>query len=129
MSKRSSARLSLYYLATYLGLTGLALMISPQASLRLLLSTGTYDDIFVQFLGSFMVALSIIVTQIIRLKLAVLYPTTVVVRIFFITVIIGLYLKSHDPLFLMILGVVSLGLFLTLAGLILDLRNSKKRGI
>jgi hypothetical protein len=76
-------------------------------------------------LGSFMVALSIIVTQIIRLKLAVLYPTTVVVRIFFITVIIGLYLKSHDPLFLMILGVVSLGLFLTLAGLILDLRNSK----
>ena len=123
---RIYARISLYYLATYLFLTGLAFLFAPDFSLSLLLSNRHYDDVFVRFTGAFMIALSIVVSQIIRHRIDVLYPTTLAVRIFFIAVIIGLYWETRDPLFLVILGVVGLGVALTASGLIVDAGRARK---
>jgi hypothetical protein len=110
---KSKTRLSLYYLATYLFLTGVGLLFAPQFSLKLLLATGHYDNAFVEFTGAFMIALSMLVTQIIRHRIEVLYPTTLVVRLFFIVVIVALYMQTQDPLFLIVLAVVGLGVALT----------------
>ena len=44
-------RLSLYYLATYLPLAGLALLFVPDFATKLLLSNRTYDDTFQRLAG------------------------------------------------------------------------------
>lgn len=117
---KSKTRLSLYYLVTYLFVTGVGLLFMPQLSLKLLLSTGHYENTFVQFTGAFMIALSIMVAQIIRYRIEVLYPTTLLVRTFFILVIIALYAETNDPLFLVVLAVVGLGVVLTSTAFLLD---------
>jgi hypothetical protein len=92
-------RLSLYYLATYLSLTGSAFLMVPQWALGLLFATGHYENTFVRFVGAFMIAIAVLVLQIIRYRLEVLYLTTVSVRLFFLAVIVALYIESRDPLF------------------------------
>jgi hypothetical protein len=118
-------RLSLYYLVTYLFVTGIGLLFMPQLSLKLLFSTGHYENTFVQFTGAFMIALSIMVSQIIRHRIEALYPTTLLVRAFFIVVIVALYYETNDPLFLIVLAVVSLGVALTAIAFFLDQRYVK----
>lgn len=125
---KPTTRLSLYYLATYLFVTGFGLLCAPQLSLKLLLSTGHYENTFVQFTGAFMIALSIVVAQIIRHCVVALYPTTLIVRTFFIAVIVALYLQTNDPLFLVVLGVVSFGVALTTTAFLLDRRAEKTKG-
>jgi len=113
-------RYSLFYLATYLFLTGIAFLFVPGPSLRLLFATREYDPVFVRFVGSFMIALSILVTQIIRYRLEILYPTTILVRIFFIVCIVWFFLQTRDPLFLAILAVVLIGATSTSIALLVD---------
>ena len=122
---KPKTRLSLFYLVTYLFLTGVALLFAPQLSLKILFSTGHYENAFVQFTGAFMIALSILVAQIIRHRVAVLYPTTLFVRSFFIVVIVTLYFQTNDPLFLVVLAVVSFGVALTTTAFLLDRRSGK----
>jgi hypothetical protein len=106
-------RLSLFYLATYLSLTGIAFLAAPQLALKVLFATGYYDSVFVRFVGAFMVALSILVVQMIRHRLEVLYPTTLAIRVFFLVVIAGLFYESRDRLFIVIFCVVAVGVALT----------------
>jgi hypothetical protein len=73
-----------------------------------------------QFTGAFMVALSVVVIQIIRHDISILHRTTVAIRLFFIGVIVWLFASTKDPLFLIVLAVVSLGVALTVTGLVLD---------
>ncbi len=42
-----------------------------------------------------------------------MYPTTILVRAFFCICFVVFYLMSKNPLFLVMLGIVGLGLFLT----------------
>ena len=58
--------------------------------------------------------LEILVVQIIRHRLEVLYPTTLAIRAFFLVAIAGLYLETRDRMFILIFGVVALGVALTL---------------
>ena len=113
-------RYSLMYLAGYLLSTGVAFLAAPQRALSLLFATGSYDSVFVQFVGAFMLALGTLVTQIIRHRVAVLYPTTLLVRLFFLAVITAFYLETHDRLFIAIFGVVALGFTLTSAAYLFD---------
>lgn len=117
------ARASLFYLATYLSLTGLGFLLWPTATLALLGTSRSYDLTFVQFTGAFMLALAALVSQIIRLRLDNLHTTTVAVRVFFLVVIARFFASTGDPMFLIIFGVVALGLLLTLSGLVLDYRR------
>jgi thiol:disulfide interchange protein len=106
-------RLSLYYLAGYLTFAGLALLLVPSLALKLLLSNGDYGETFPRLAGMLLIGLAILITQIIRHRIEVLYPTTLVVRLFFLVVFAYLFLSSNDPFFLVVFGIVLLGVNLT----------------
>jgi hypothetical protein len=118
-----SSRDSLYYPATYLSLTGMSLVIAPSWTLGILFSNGQYDGVFVRFVGMCMVALSVLVIQIIRYRLEVLHRTLVFIRVLFIASITWFYFSTWDPVFLVIIGVVGLGVLATTTALILERRR------
>lgn len=113
-------RLSLYYLVTYLTLTGLGLMFAPGAVLTLLMATHTYDDAMPRFVGILMLAIAMIVSQIIRFKVEQLYPITVLVRLVIWVYVLWLYFHSGDTFFVAVLGVVGLGIVLTAVTYLLE---------
>ena len=106
-------RRSLYYLATYLFLTGLAFLLVPQFSLRLLLANHPYSDVFVQFTGVMMIGLAIVVVNVIRIGDARFYPVTLMARIPMWFMILGIYLRSEERALLVVLGVLGLGIVVT----------------
>jgi len=116
-------RLSLFYLAGYLLPTGLLLLAAPRVTLRLLLSTGYYGDVFPRVAGLLLLAIGIIVVQIIRLRVELLYSTTLMVRAVFLLGFLGFYRYTRDPLFLVLLAVVGLGVALTGTSYWLDRRE------
>ena len=106
-------RLSLFYLAGYLTFAGLALLLFPSFALRLLFSNGHYGEVLPRLAGMLLIGLAILVTQIIRHRVEVLYSTTLAVRLFFLAVFTYLYAISGDPFFLVVFGIVALGVVLT----------------
>jgi hypothetical protein len=115
-------RLSLVYLASYLGLGGAGLLLAPQLSLDLLGAKRSYDPVFIQFSGMFMLAMSGVVITFIQHRLEALYKNTIIIRGFFLVCLIWFYRETRDPLFLVILGVVGLGVLFTGISLALDRR-------
>jgi len=109
----NKTRLSLYYLVTYLFVGGACFLFAPQFSTDVLLSNAVYSDELIGAFGMFMVGLGIIVAQIIRLRLQVLYSTSLLVRVFFCICLIFFYVKSLNPMFMMLFGIVFLGVVLT----------------
>ena len=116
--KRTSR--SLYYLAGYLLFAGFALLVAPTPSLRLLLSSAEYGDVLPRLLGAVLAVLGILIVQIIRHRIAALYGTTILVRIFLLAVLVALFAYSADPLFLVLFSVVGLGVVLTGTSYLLD---------
>jgi uncharacterized protein YjeT (DUF2065 family) len=115
-------RLSFVYLMSYLILGGVGLLVAPEFALRLLGATASYPPVLVRFLGAFMVALGIVIVQIARHRVEELYPTTLMVRVVLLATIVWLYFESRDPLFLVLAGIVALGMLLTTAGFLTDRR-------
>jgi hypothetical protein len=109
----SKTRLSLFYLASYLWIGGAGMIFVPQLAATLLLSNAEYSSIMLQSLGMFMIGLGIIVIQIIRLEVKVLYPTTLVVRLVFCICLLVFFVASKNPFFLVLFGIVFLGVLLT----------------
>jgi hypothetical protein len=105
--------MSLFYLAGYLIPTGLGLMVAPATMLKLLFSNGHYDDTFPRFAGVLMLALGMLVVQTIRCRAEALYPATLVVRAVIWGWVLFLYAQTGDPLFLVVLGVVGIGMLFT----------------
>ncbi len=114
---------SLYYLAGYLIVAGLALMAAPQLVLRLLFSNGDYGDVLPRLLGTVLLALGILIAQLIRHRVEVLYSTTLVVRAIILVVLVSLFAYSRDPFFLVLVGVVGLGVIFTGSSYLLDRRG------
>jgi uncharacterized protein YjeT (DUF2065 family) len=106
-------RLSLFYLATYLPIAGILLLLVPDTATKLLLSNRTYDDVFTRLAGALLLAVGTLVIGIIRYRVEVLYPWTVVIRIGLCAVLLALYLRTSDPFFVVIFVVVLIGLVLT----------------
>jgi hypothetical protein len=106
-------RLSLFYVATYLPIAGLALLFAPNFAMKLLLSNRTYDDIFPRLAGALLLALGTLVIQIVRYRLEVLYAWTVIIRIGLLVVLAALAVLSEDPFFVVIFVVVAIGVALT----------------
>jgi hypothetical protein len=106
-------RLSLFYLATYLLGAGIALILAPSLALTVLFAKGHYGDVLPRLLGVVLLALGIVIVQIIRHRLEVLYTTTLLVRAFIMLVLAGLLVYSGDPLFISLMVVVGLGMVLT----------------
>jgi hypothetical protein len=74
-------------------------------------------------LGVVLLALGIVIVQIIRHQLEVLYPTTLIVRTLIVAVLTGLFIYSHDPLFIALVVVVGFGMVLTGSSFLLDRRS------
>ena len=117
-------RLSLFYLIGYLVPSGLALLIAPQLTLKLLFSNGNYGEVMPRLAGLFVLTLGIMAAQIIRHRMEALYTTLLTVRGGILVVLFGLYLYSGDPLFITLILVVGLGVVLTGTSYWLD-RQSK----
>ena len=113
-------RFSLFYLAGYLIPAGLLLLVAPTFSTRLLLSNGDYGNVFPRLAGMLLIGLGILVVQIIRFHLDMLYTTTLAIRLFFCVCFIIFYLMSQDPFFLVLLAIVAFGLILTGTSYLLD---------
>lgn len=118
--------LSLIYVAAYLLGAGIFLLLAPRLTLRLLLSTGDYGEILPRLAGLLLVGLGILVVQIIRYRVAALYATTVAVRAGFCVGFVALYALSRDPLFLVLLAVVGLGVLGTSVSYVLDKRQGAR---
>ena len=119
-------RLSLFYLGTYLPIAGLALLFVPDFATKLLLSNRTYDEVFVRLAGAVLLALGILVIQIIRYRVEVLYSTTLAVRLGLLVVLLWLYALSSDPFFLVLFVVVGVGVVLTGTSYYLDRRDRSR---
>ena len=113
-------RFSLFYLAGYLIPAGLLLLIAPTFSTRLLLSNGNYGDVFPRLAGMLLIGIGVLVVQMIRLHLDMLYTTTLAIRLFFCVCFIVFYLISQDPFFLVLLVIVAFGLVLTGSSYLMD---------
>ena len=81
-----------------------------------------YDDAPLRLAGIALTALGILIVQIIRLRIEALYTTTVIVRLFILAGLVGLFLYTGDPFFAVIFGVVLLGVVLTTVSYLLDRR-------
>ena len=66
----------------------------------------------------------IVIVQIIRHQVEVLYTTTLIVRTLIVAVLIGLFIYSHDPLFISLVVVVVFGMVLTGSTFLLDRRST-----
>jgi uncharacterized protein YjeT (DUF2065 family) len=98
------------YLASYLAVGGLGLLLAPDLALRLLLATGDYGDVMPRVVGMFMLVLSYLITSFIRRGDFSYYVATIVARTFIVIVLGALYLRSGDRLFLVLEAIVLIGL-------------------
>jgi len=116
--------LSLIYVAAYLWGAGISLLLAPRLALHLLLSTGDYGEILPRLAGLLLLGLGMLVVQIIRYRITDLYQTTLAVRVVFCLGFILLYMRSRDPLFLVLLAVVGVGVLATSVCYLLDRREA-----
>jgi len=116
-------RLSLYYLASYLTVGGLGFFLFPETLLKIFLSNEIYPDAIVRLSGLLLLALGVLIIQLIRLKIEKLYPATLVARLIICTGLVFIYLDSRNPLFLVLLGIVGIGVIYTFISYQLDLRK------
>jgi len=113
-------RISLFYLMGYLLLGGFGLLFFPNAMLNILYSNGEYSDMMVRLIGAFMIALGLVVSRTIQLRLVVLYSLTLVVRIFLVSIIGSFYLIYKDPMLLVLFVIVIIGVLLTSISYMVD---------
>ncbi len=105
--------LSLYYLAGYLIPAGLLLLFVPEFATKLLLSNTTYNYAPFRLAGVLLLVLGILIVQIIRYRLSVLYTTTLLARGLISLTLLALFIGTGDPFFAVILVVVLIGVGLT----------------
>ena len=118
-------RLSLFYLATYLPVAGLLLLLVPDTATRLLLSNAVYDDVFTRLAGAVLLAIGVLIIGIVYHRVEVLYVWTLGIRLFLVTVLFVLYLRDIGPFFLVIFAIVGFGVALTAGGYVLDRRAGR----
>jgi uncharacterized protein YjeT (DUF2065 family) len=118
--------LSLIYVAAYLLAAGIFLLLAPRLALQLLLSTGDYGEILPRLVGLLLLGLGILVVQIVRHRVSALYATTLAVRGLFCLGFVVLYALSRDPLFLVLLAVVGIGVVATSVSYVLDRRHGDR---
>jgi len=115
--------LSFFYLAAYLLGAGVALVLVPSLALKLLFSNGNYGDVMPRLLGVVLLALGLIIVQIMRHRVEVLYPTTLGVRAVIVVGLVALFIYSKDPLFISLTVVVGIGIILTGTSYLVDRRH------
>ena len=86
--------MSLYYLCTYLLLGGFVLLFFPAGGLKLFFATGDYGTVFPRVAGMLLAGLGMFIVAIIYTRSEALYPTTLVVRTFFLACLAAFFQSS-----------------------------------
>jgi uncharacterized protein YjeT (DUF2065 family) len=120
--------LSLYYLAGYVLPAGILLLFVPTFATTLLLSNVTYDEAPLRLAGLVLIALGILILQIIRHSVEVLYTTTLGVRSVLSVGLLALFVTTGNPFFAVVLVVVLIGVALTGTSYLLDRREAAAQG-
>lgn len=121
--------LSLYYLVGYVIPSGLLLLIAPTFATKLLQSNHTYEDAPLRLAGLVLLALGLLLAQIVRHRVEVLYTTTLVVRSVLSIGLLYLLVSTGDPFFGVVLVVVLIGVALTGTSYLLDRRDTAARAV
>ena len=103
-------RLTLSYLTTYLAIGGIGLAFFPSQTLKLFFSNGDYGDVMPRIVGMFMCALSFLIFRIVKNEDWQYYPISIYVRSAIVLFLFWIYSRSCDPLFLVLNGIVLVGL-------------------
>jgi len=118
--------LSLYYLAGYVLPAGFLLALVPTFATTLLRSDQVYDEPPLRLAGLILIALGILIVQIIRHHLEVLYATTLAVRSVLSLGLVTLWITTGNPFFGVVLLVVLIGVALTGTSYLLDRRDTER---
>ena len=103
-------RYILIYITSYFAMGGLGFTILPDLTLKLFFSSGNYVTEIVQMAGMFMLLLASVVGGIVFYKDYKYFKIITVVRTFTVPFLSYLYFSSKDPMFLIIAGIVLVGL-------------------
>jgi uncharacterized protein YjeT (DUF2065 family) len=117
--------LSLYYLAGYILPSGLLLLTVPSLATTLLQSNQAYDEAPLRLAGLVLIALGVLIVQIIRHHVEVLYTTTLVVRGILSLGLLALLVTTGNPFFGVVLVIVLIGIALTGTSYVLDRRDGR----
>ncbi|MEL6191882.1 MAG: hypothetical protein AAFR66_07520 [Bacteroidota bacterium] len=112
--------MSLWYPTIVLSFAGLGLLLFPALMQGVLFSSKIYSQEIVQFAGMFMMVLSVFVYMTIRLEVTAIYPITMYLRLFMTVCLSYFYLSSQNPLFLMVIIILIIGLGLSFLGILMD---------
>ncbi|MDN5204141.1 hypothetical protein QQ008_22300 [Fulvivirgaceae bacterium BMA10] len=118
-------RITFSYLIGYLAIGGLGFMLLPEVTLKLFLSTGDYGDIMPRFVGTFMCIVSFLLYNIYKNEDWKYYPVTIYARTPLVLFMGYIYYVSRDLLFLMLIGIVSVGL---IPSFVVYFRQKKSNG-
>jgi uncharacterized protein YjeT (DUF2065 family) len=106
-------QLSLYYLATYLLFGGFGFLLTPRLTMKLLLSDADFDQMILRVLGMFMIGLGFLIVQVIRLRVSVLYASTLIMLVVFCICLTAFFMMTYNLFFLTMLVIVVIGIVLT----------------
>ncbi|MCH6544989.1 MAG: hypothetical protein IH796_03205 [Deltaproteobacteria bacterium] len=106
-------QLTLYYLATYLLFGGFGFLLTPRLAMKLLLSDADFDTMILRVLGMFMIGLGFLIVQVIRLRVSVLYGSTLIMLVVFCICLTAFFMMTYNLFFLTMLVVVVIGVVLT----------------
>ncbi len=117
-------RLSLYYLATYLLFGGFGFLLTPRLATKLLLSNADFDTMILRVLGMLMMGLGFLIVQVIRLRVSVLYASTLIMLGVFGICLMAFFMMTYNPFFLINLVIVVIGIALTSWSLFADRKGN-----
>jgi len=103
-------KITLTYLYSYLLGGGIGFAFAPRLTLEIFMSNGDYGDTMPRMVGMFMLALGFLIFQFVRKQDYTYYLATIIVRAFIVFFLGYLYFSTRDPLFLIVNGIVLIGL-------------------
>ena len=113
------------YLISYLAIGGVGFAFFPAETQQLFLSNVDYGDIMPRLVGAFMCLLSFLIFHMYKNRDWKYYPITIMARIPVVLFIFYLYYISCNPMFLMINGIVIVGLVMTITGYYLGRKDRR----
>lgn len=103
-------RATLTYLFSYLLVGGVGFTLAPELTMDLFQSNGDYGTAMPRVLGVLMAGLGVLIFNIVRNEDWHYYPVSIVVRSVIVVVLAFVWLDSDDPMWLIINGIVLVGL-------------------
>ncbi len=118
-------RVCIWYVAGYLIVSGLALVLAPGATLSMMFSDADYGLVMPRWVGMLSLALGTLVGQVVRHGVVVLYPLSFFMPAAMLVGFVGIYLQSRNPLFLGVIAVVGVGVVTTGMSMLIDRVSSR----